>query len=122
MRDEAPQPSYGATLQSGVYFRGPTVAQDRPKPFSFQAFRFPFTAYRRRGVAQIWGLAPHPGTVAIETRRRGHWRHAFRVRTRRGRLFLRPRRIRKGTVLRARQGSETSLAWRVSQNASENRR
>ena len=122
MRDDPRGRGYGFTLQSGVYFRGPTVAQDRPKPFSFQAFRFPFTAYRRRGVAQLWGLAPHAGTVTIELRRGGRWRRAFRVRTRSGRLFFSPRRVPKGSVLRARQGSETSLPWRVSANATERRR
>ena len=68
MRDKAPGRGYGFTLQSGIFFRGSTVAQDRPKPHTFQAFRFPFTAYRRRGVAQLWGLAPSGGRVVIERR------------------------------------------------------
>jgi hypothetical protein len=119
MRDEARGRGYAYTLQSGIYFRGATVAADRPKP-SFQSFRFPFTAYRRRGVAQLWGLAPRQGRVAIEVQRGGRWRHLLSLRARRAdRLFFRGRRIRKGSLLRARQGAATSLAWRVAENITE---
>jgi cellulase (glycosyl hydrolase family 5) len=119
MRDEARGRGYPYTLQAGIYFRGATVDADRPKP-SFRAFRFPFTAYRRRGVAQLWGLAPRPGPVAIEIRSRGRWRRLISLRARSAdRLFFRARRIRKGSVLRARQGSDTSLSWRVAQNVTE---
>jgi hypothetical protein len=119
MRDDPRGSGYGNTLQSGVYYRGPTVAQDVRKA-SFYAFRFPFTAYRRRGVAQIWGLAPNPGPVLIEVRRAGRWRPFMRLRRRpRDGLFFAARRVRKGTVLRARQGSESSLTWRVAQNVTE---
>jgi len=119
MRDQAPGPGYGFTLQSGVFFRGSTVAQDRPKPSSFQAFRFPFTAYRKRGVAQLWGLAPSGGRVVIERRRGGRWRRVTSLRARGDRLFFAKRRIRRGTVLRARRGPETSLGWRVGPNETE---
>jgi hypothetical protein len=119
MRDEARGRGYPYTLQAGIYFRGATVDADRPKP-SFRAFRFPFTAYRKRGVAQLWGLAPRPGRVEIEIRGRGRWRRLISLRARRtDRLFFRPRRVRKGSVLRARQGSDTSLSWRVAQNITE---
>jgi hypothetical protein len=119
MRDEAPGRGYPYTLQAGIYFRGATVDADQPKP-SFRAFRFPFTAYRKRGVAQLWGLAPRPGPVAIEIRRRGRWRRLMSLRARRAdRLFFRQRRVRKGSVLRARQGSDASLSWRVAQNVTE---
>jgi hypothetical protein len=119
MRDEVRGRGYPYTLQAGIYFRGATVDADRPKP-SFRAFRFPFTAYRRRGVAQLWGLAPRPGRVAIEIRSRGRWRRLLSLRARSAdRLFFRARRIRKGSVLRARQGSDTSLSWRVAQNVTE---
>jgi hypothetical protein len=115
MRDEPEGQGWGYTLQSGVFFRGPSVAADRPKP-GFYTFRFPFTAYTKRGVAQIWGLAPKRGAVTIEVRRGGRWRTLMRLRTRQGRMFFTPKRLDPGTPLRARQGPGTSLAWRVGPN------
>jgi len=118
-RDQAAGRGYGFTLQAGIFFRGATVALDRPKP-SYTTFHFPLTAYRKRRVAQIWGLAPRPGAVAIEIRRRGSWRRLLTLRARsRDRLFFRAKRVRKGSVLRARQGSATSFSWRVAQNVTE---
>jgi len=119
LRDEARGRGFEFGLQSGIFFRGATVAQDRPKPLSFRAFRFPFTAYRRRGVAQLWGLAAGRGRVAIERRRGGAWRRLTTLRARGDRLYFAKRRIRKGTLLRARQGSETSLSWRIGPNETE---
>ena len=118
MRDEPEGQGWGYTLQSGVFYRGSSVAADRPKP-NFYTFRFPFTAYTKRGVAQIWGLAPGRGAVTIEVRRGGRWRALMRLRTRRGRMFFTARRLSPGTPLRARQGSDTSLAWRVGPNVTE---
>ena len=75
-----------------MYFRGATVAEDTRKP-GFYAFRFPFTAYTKRGVAQVWGLAPDPGRVLIQRRRGGRWRTIARLRTRPGRMFFKPMRL-----------------------------
>jgi len=119
LRDEARGRGFEFGLQSGIFFRGSTVAADQPKPLSFRAFRFPFTAYRRRGVAQLWGLTPGAGRVVIERRRGRAWRRYAALRARGNRLFFSKRRIRKGTVLRARQGSETSLSWRIGPNETE---
>jgi hypothetical protein len=94
------------------------VAADEPKP-GFYTFRFPFTAYTKRGVAQIWGLAPNRGGVTIQVRRGGRWRTLMRLRTRQGRMFVAAKRLDPGTPLRARQGSDTSLAWRVGPNVTE---
>jgi len=118
MRDEPEGQGWGYTLQAGVYFRGATIAQDRRKP-GFYTFRFPFTAYTRRGVAQVWGLAPRSGTVQIQRARGGRWRTIARLRTRPGRIFFRPMRLPRGAPLRARQGGETSLSWRVGPNEVE---
>jgi hypothetical protein len=119
LRDQAAgSRGFGGTTQSGIFFRGQTVQEDTRKP-GFRAFRFPFTAYRKRGVAQIWGLAPKRGRVTIETRRGGRWRTYERLRTRPGRMFFAARRVRRGSVLRARQGSDTSLSWRVGPNITE---
>ena len=72
LRDEAPDPSFDTTYQSGVFLRGASPAADTRKP-SFTAFRFPFTAYRTNGVAQLWGKAPGTGTVTIEARAATRW-------------------------------------------------
>jgi hypothetical protein len=118
MRDEPEGPGWGYTLQAGVFYRGVNVAADRPKP-GFYTFRFPFTAYTKRGVAQIWGLAPTRGAVTIEVRKGGSWRTLMRLRTRQGRMFLAAKRLDPGTPLRARQGHDSSLAWRVGPNVTE---
>jgi hypothetical protein len=118
LRDQARRRGYSYTTQSGIFFRGRTVQEDTRKP-GFRAFRFPFTAYLKRGVAQIWGLAPNRGRVTIESRRGGRWRTYKRLRTRPRRMFFTARRVRRGSVLRARQGSDTSLAWRVAPNITE---
>jgi hypothetical protein len=45
LRDSAHEPgqSYADSLESGLYFRGPTVEQDQPKAI-LDAFRFPFVS------------------------------------------------------------------------------
>lgn len=59
VRDQAPQPSYAATNQSGVYFRGgkPKLAQ--------RAFAFPFSCERHGSGTRIWVKAPSAGRVSI---------------------------------------------------------
>ena len=98
MRDDPRGRGYGFTLQSGVYFR-PTVAQDGPAVL-VPGVQHPFTAYRRRGVAQLWGLAPHAGPSRSSCGARALAARLPRP-TRNGRLFFSPRRVRRGSVLRA---------------------
>lgn len=82
LRDEQPGPgqSFSESVQSGLYFRGATVAQDRPKPY-LSAFRFPFVSYPRKGGLFFWGRTPTSGSgkVAIQVLRRGHWQQASTV-------------------------------------------
>ncbi len=113
LRDEAPDPSWAATFQSGIFFRGATPADDRRKP-SYRAYRFPFTAYRSGEVAQLWGLAPGSGTVTIEAQRGESWTRVTRIRAGANRIFTGRRRVARGTVLRARWGTMTSDTWPVS--------
>jgi hypothetical protein len=112
IRDAAKGRGWQYTLQSGIFFRGDTVGGDRRKP-SFTAFRFPFTAYRERGRAVLWGLAPSAGPVQIQARRNGRWVTVRRLRARSNRLILGRLDARPGTLLRARRGQDTSLTWRV---------
>jgi hypothetical protein len=77
LRDQAVNPSrpFSETLESGLYFRGATLAEDRPKRVLY-AFRFPFVAHSRRGGIAFWGRTPdgRRGRVAIQARRGGRWR------------------------------------------------
>lgn len=78
LHDSEPDPSrpFNQTLESGLYFRGPTLEQDQPKPV-LQAFRFPFVAYPRKDRRlDFWGRTPSsgPGKVAIQLWQGGRWR------------------------------------------------
>lgn len=72
-----PNRPFSETLQAGLFFRGPTVAQDQPKQV-FYAFRFPFVAYPRKNGLFFWGRTPtsRAGRVSIQIRQGGHWRRA----------------------------------------------
>jgi hypothetical protein len=77
------QPSgrpFSQSLESGLYFRGPTIEQDHPKEVR-QAFRFPFVSYPRKAGLFVWGRTPTsgPGEVAIETWTGNSWRRVLSV-------------------------------------------
>jgi hypothetical protein len=110
MRDEAPDPSYDKSLQAGVFFRGKTLEDDRPKP-SYTAFRFPFAAYIEKGIARAWGIAPVDGAVTLQARHDGKWRTLATVQPGAGRVFKHRLHVGKGTPLRALAGDERSLTW-----------
>jgi hypothetical protein len=77
LRDAAPEPKlpFSETLQSGLYFRGATPAQDQPKEVLF-AYRFPFVAYPTAKGLSFWGRTPSssPGRVAIQVWNGSRWR------------------------------------------------
>jgi hypothetical protein len=113
--DQAPDPSFGATNQSGVFY-----IDGRPKP-SAAAFRFPFVAARgRAGHATAWGRAPVAGTAVVEERRRGRWVGVARRRVRQGATFTAAVAVERG-VLRARVGAQASPSARVSDLAPRSR-
>lgn len=112
LRDSARGQGFKFTYQGGLFFRSRSIQTDKAKP-AFQAFRFPFAAFRSRGVAKIWGIAPAAGAVTIEAHGRRGWRTLTRVRAGGNRVFFKRRRVKKGTSLRARQGSEHTLPFRV---------
>ncbi len=105
---------WGSTLQSGIFLRGATAGADKPK-LSFTAFRFPFTAYLRKtgSRADLWGLAPGKGKVIVERRTSSGWKRAATLKAGGGRVFTTRLRARRGETMRARQGDETSMTWRV---------
>ncbi len=101
--DQAPEPSFAATNQSGVYFR-----DGRPKPAQ-RAFRFPFVKKRiARGGVLAWGRSPAAGRLDIERLSGGRWRRARTLRVARHEVFQ--IRLGRGSQrLRARIGSVRSL-------------
>ena len=80
LRDPKREPGVplNQTAQSGLYFRGPSVARDRPKKFLY-AFRFPFVAYPRKNGLHFWGRTPNSrgGKVVIQVLKGKHWRKAL---------------------------------------------
>lgn len=80
LRDQARSPGqkWSDSFESGLYFRGETVAQDRPKKV-LRAFRFPFYAERaggRRGFFRYWGRTPNskPAVIDLFARRQARGR------------------------------------------------
>jgi hypothetical protein len=98
-------------VQSGLYYRGATLKQDRPKP-TLAVFRFPMVAYARKKGIFVWGRTPwgRPGRVAIDERLGGGgaWRRLGMVKTDRYGIFSttlrgdrRPKDFVRGTVIGA---------------------
>lgn len=108
IRDQAPEPSYAATNQSGIYYR-----DGRAKPAQ-RAFRFPFHADRasRRTLA-LWGRAPASGRISIQKRTGSGWRTVKTIGARAGTTFETTVAATGTTSVRVRTGDLTSLTWRV---------
>ena len=64
--ERAPGQPYRESIESGLWFRGATLAQDRPKQV-LKAFRFPFVAFRKKKGITVWGRTPNSkgGRVTI---------------------------------------------------------
>jgi hypothetical protein len=97
LRDAQPEPQlpFSATLQSGLYFRGATIAQDQPKEVLY-AYRFPFVAYPTAKGLSFWGRTPNsgPGRVAIQVWKGNKWQTVQATRADEAGIFrgLTPRR------------------------------
>jgi hypothetical protein len=80
------------TVQSGLYSRGASLAEDQPKEV-LASFRFPFVAFSRggkkHGGLEIWGRTPssRPGRVRIEAMRGGQWKKLATVKAGAGGTF-----------------------------------
>ena len=89
LRDQDPgNKPYSETVQSGLYFRGATVADDRPK-LTLKAFHFPFVAFRRHRGIDVWGRTPDSksGLVLISAQQGGEWRVIRSLRADRNGIF-----------------------------------
>ena len=105
VRDQAPDPSFAATNQSGLFFRG-----GRPKP-ALRAYRFPVVARRSGpGKVLVWGRAPAAGTLVIERRAGSRWRVARTLHVNARSTFLTHIRNTGSARVRARVASEVSMA------------
>lgn len=80
LRDNPPLANvpFEDSIEAGLYFRGSSLDQDRPKKAMF-AFRFPFVAYSTRNGFFFWGRTPssEAGRVAIQVHLDGGWRNVF---------------------------------------------
>jgi len=110
IRDDTPSPGWVTSLASGIYYDGMTPAQDTPKP-SYTAYTFPFTAYRSKGIAQLWGMAPTAGPVAIQVENGTTWTTVTTLQAGQSRIFRGTLLVGIGTNLRAVSGLDTSLTW-----------
>ena len=72
LRDQSVRTS---PYQSGLYFRGPSLARDRPKP-ALTGFRFPFVAFPRAKKVFVWARTPtgKRATIVVEQRGPSGWR------------------------------------------------
>jgi hypothetical protein len=113
IRDDPKDRGYQFGLQSGVYLRGPTVAQDTAKPL-LSVFRFPFAAYKPAGrQTTVWGIAPVPGAVQIQRRSGSSWKTITTAGAGANRVFTKHVRVRVGARLRTLQNGQTSLDFPV---------
>lgn len=90
---------WNATTQSGLYFRGETVEQDRAKPI-LQAFRFPLVAFPNgKKNIFVWGRNPQSqgGWVSLQRFVNGRWQKLTPAKADAGGLFRRVIRIPSGS-------------------------
>jgi hypothetical protein len=107
------QPVQTSPYQSGLYFRGPTLARDRPKP-ALTAFRFPFVAFPRpKHKVLVWARTPtaKPATLVVEQRGSSGWRRAGVLRANLVGIASATLAARGRGPLRARLGADTSLPF-----------
>jgi len=104
-----------ATIDTGSSFETGLFFQDGAPKLAYRAFRFPFVTEaigkRRQARVRAWGKAPSPGSVVIQTKRRGRWRNLKRIRAGGNKVFLASLRLRRPATLRAIAGGESSLPW-----------
>jgi hypothetical protein len=104
VRDQ-PGHDYNSSYFSGVYF-----FSGKKKP-SFQAYRFPFVVMPAGKSANVWGIAPHGGKVAVQ-RQKGHsWKTLFKIRASGGGTFVRRISASLRGNFRAVVAGQTSLTW-----------
>jgi hypothetical protein len=113
-QDQNAGPDYFA--QSGLYLRGASLAEDKPKRV-LSAFRFPFVAFTAAQGVRVWGRTPtsQSGQVAIEVRKGDRWLAIATLRANRFGIFQRVVDTgygrRKRGLVRAKYGDRVSLPF-----------
>ncbi len=101
LRDEAREgrPTSEA-LESGLYFRGSSLAADKAKPI-LAAFRFPFVAYPGKQL-EFWGRTPTstPGKVRIQAKLQSGWKTVATVTAKETGIFQGRKRTSYGANLK----------------------
>jgi hypothetical protein len=100
-------------FESSLYFRGATIAADKPKP-ALAAFRFPFVGHVVKGEIAVWGRTPwgRPGRVLVEEQRGRGWKRLGIVPTNGSGIFAQTFGAPKGRYVRARVLGPDGLAAR----------
>jgi hypothetical protein len=107
---------YANSAQSGLYFAGPSVAENTPKPILY-AFRFPLVVYPTKQGLSYWGrtFGGRPGRVAIQVFRQGKWRNLTNARANARGIFAGVVKSSYGRdkngAVRARLGGELSVPF-----------
>lgn len=106
------QPVHTSPYQSGLYFRGSSLAGDRPKP-ALTAFRFPFVAFVRSSKVFVWARAPAQkgGTVSVEQHASSGWRRVAVLHANAVGIVSATLTTKGRGSLRARIGGDTSLPF-----------
>lgn len=111
--------NWGGTFQAGLFEGGGTRYIDAtPKPFA-QVLRFPFVAIPAGGGrATVWGRTPgsRRQRVTIERRSGDEWKRVARVGAGSGGIFKTSPRVPRGSLLRARVDTDTSLPYQNAPN------
>jgi len=109
---DGPGTTIGFEIFGGLYARGPTVADDVPKP-ALAAMRFPLVVPTGLPSPIAWGRAPVSGLVRLERHAGTRWVQLAARQVRAGDVFTLP--IPRGTrgTLRARSGEHTSITVAV---------
>jgi hypothetical protein len=107
--DQAPEPSYSATSQSGIYFLNGAL-----KPAVAAAFSFPLVASRKGSAVTVWGRSPGTGELSIQRYSGTRWTPIVNVKVNIGNTFLAHFIDIHKMTLRAVIGSAESGSWAVS--------
>jgi len=105
------QPLATSYLQSGLFYRGATIEDDRPKP-AMRAFRFPFVAFPEGKRVRVWGRTPTSKAerVIVEQSFSGGWKRLGILRAGPNGIFGRLFRTGLRGTVRARLANGTDSA------------
>jgi hypothetical protein len=93
------------TYYTGLYFYNGTA-----KPV-VEAFRFPFLLWPSGTHNQVWGIAPHSGSLVVQRKVGNSWKTLFHTGVSAGNVFTRNVSAGLHGSFRAMVGGETSLVW-----------